>query len=36
MFPDLPKLELFARQQRPGWDAWGNEVNKFENAAQTA
>jgi N6-adenosine-specific RNA methylase IME4 len=20
-------LELFARQARPGWDAWGNEVN---------
>lgn len=23
---DGPRLELFARQQRPGWDAWGNEV----------
>jgi ParB-like chromosome segregation protein Spo0J len=21
-----PKIELFARQARPGWDAWGNEV----------
>jgi len=21
-----PYLELFARQRRPGWDAWGNEV----------
>lgn len=21
-----PRLELFARQQRPGWDVWGNEV----------
>jgi N6-adenosine-specific RNA methylase IME4 len=21
-----PYLELFARSQRPGWDAWGNEV----------
>jgi N6-adenosine-specific RNA methylase IME4 len=20
-----PRLELFARQNRPGWDAWGNE-----------
>jgi|688.fasta_scaffold84599_3 N6-adenosine-specific RNA methylase IME4 len=29
MFPDLKKLELFARQQYPGWDAWGNEVGKF-------
>lgn len=24
-----PYLELFARNQRPGWDSWGNEVNKF-------
>jgi len=24
-----PYLELFARQRRPGWDAWGNEVDKF-------
>ena len=31
MFPDLPKLELLARQARPGWEVWGNEVNKFDN-----
>jgi N6-adenosine-specific RNA methylase IME4 len=24
-----PYLELFARQRRPGWIAWGNEVDKF-------
>ena len=24
-----PYLELFSRQQRAGWDAWGNEVGKF-------
>jgi N6-adenosine-specific RNA methylase IME4 len=29
MYPDLPKLELFARQARPGWDVWGNETGKF-------
>lgn len=23
---DLPRVELFARQKTPGWDAWGNEV----------
>ena len=23
---DLPRVELFARQKCPGWDAWGNEV----------
>jgi N6-adenosine-specific RNA methylase IME4 len=22
-----PRLELFARQKREGWDVWGNEVN---------
>jgi hypothetical protein len=29
MYPGLPKIELFARQQRPGWDVWGNETGKF-------
>jgi N6-adenosine-specific RNA methylase IME4 len=24
---DIPRIELFARQQTPGWDVWGNEVN---------
>lgn len=23
---DVPRIELFARQTTPGWDAWGNEV----------
>ena len=23
---DLPRIELFARQTAPGWDAWGNEI----------
>jgi len=23
---DRPRIELFARQRTPGWDAWGNEV----------
>lgn len=26
MFPDTKKLELFARNERDGWDCWGNEV----------
>jgi N6-adenosine-specific RNA methylase IME4 len=26
MFPNLPRIELFAREQFAGWDAWGNEV----------
>ena len=24
-----PYIELFARNQQPGWDNWGNEVDKF-------
>lgn len=24
-----PRIELFARTTRPGWDAWGNERDKF-------
>ena len=28
MYPDLPKIELFARQTRLGWAAWGNEIAK--------
>jgi site-specific DNA-methyltransferase (adenine-specific) len=27
MFPDLKKIELFARRHRPGWDVWGNDPN---------
>jgi N6-adenosine-specific RNA methylase IME4 len=26
MFPELPKIELFARNARLGWAAWGNEI----------
>jgi N6-adenosine-specific RNA methylase IME4 len=25
---NLPRIELFARRSAPGWDAWGNEVDK--------
>jgi N6-adenosine-specific RNA methylase IME4 len=28
-----PYLELFARQRRPGWDAWGNDVERFAELA---
>ena len=24
-----PRLELFATHRRPGWDAWGNQTDKF-------
>jgi N6-adenosine-specific RNA methylase IME4/ParB-like chromosome segregation protein Spo0J len=26
MYPELPKIELFARSAREGWAAWGNQV----------
>lgn len=29
---DGPYLEVFARTRRPGWDAWGNETDKFSGA----
>ena len=25
-YPDAPKLELFARNQRDGWSVWGNQA----------
>jgi N6-adenosine-specific RNA methylase IME4 len=27
LFPNVPKLEMFARAARPSWDVWGNEVS---------
>ena len=32
LYPDLPKIELFARHARPGWDRWGNEAPTLLNA----
>ncbi len=26
MYPGMPKIELFARNQRDGWVVWGNEI----------
>ena len=26
LYPDAIKIELFARNRRDGWDAWGDEV----------
>lgn len=28
---DGPRLELFARRQRPGWDVWGDQVESTVN-----
>ena len=27
LFGDIPRIELFARQETKGWDVWGNEVD---------
>lgn len=27
MYPELPKIELFSRSPRTGWDAWGNQAS---------
>ena len=26
LFGDIPRIELFARDKKDGWDSWGNEV----------
>ena len=28
-----PYLEVFAREGRPGWDAWGNQAGLFDGGA---
>lgn len=28
-WPDARRLEMFARRQRAGWDAWGNDTERF-------
>jgi ParB/RepB/Spo0J family partition protein len=32
LFPSAPKIELFARRARPGWDVWGNEAPQVQAA----
>lgn len=31
--PNAFRAELFSRQNRPGWDCWGNESGKFDAGA---
>lgn len=33
LMPGARRLELFSRQSREGWDTWGNEATKFDEAA---
>ncbi|AKM09848.1 MT-A70 family methyltransferase [Croceicoccus naphthovorans] len=36
MFGNVPRVELFAREPRPGWAAWGNETDKFAAPASSS
>lgn len=37
LFGDRPRVELFARTERPGWSVWGNQTSKFaDNGAGSA
>lgn len=29
LMPDARRIELFARQARPGWAAWGDQIDRF-------
>lgn len=31
LYGNLPRVELFARARRKGWDSWGNETDRFES-----
>ena len=34
--PSLRRADLFAREKREGWDAWGDEVEKFSSPSTSA
>jgi N6-adenosine-specific RNA methylase IME4 len=36
LYPNVPKLEMFARAPRAGWDVWGNEVGTGVEASADA
>jgi N6-adenosine-specific RNA methylase IME4 len=36
LFPSAKRCELFARSTRPGWDPWGQEVGRFDDAGGSA
>ena len=33
MMPGARKLDMFSREERPGWTTWGNETGKFRHEA---
>jgi N6-adenosine-specific RNA methylase IME4 len=34
MFPNLPRIELFARSRCKGWDAWGQEADRSDEPSE--
>jgi N6-adenosine-specific RNA methylase IME4 len=36
LYGDVKRIELFARNTRPGWDSWGNEVGKLDEVQHQA
>jgi N6-adenosine-specific RNA methylase IME4 len=34
MVGNVAKADLFSRESRPGWDGWGHEVGKYDEAAE--
>jgi N6-adenosine-specific RNA methylase IME4 len=35
LMPEARRIEVFSRQARPGWSAWGNEVTKFSEISSS-
>lgn len=33
LYGDVPRLDMFTRTRREGWDAFGNETDKFKSSA---
>lgn len=36
LMPQARRLEIFSRQQRPGWNVWGDQTHKFDPSEQGA
>ena len=33
LMPEARRIEVFSRQKRSGWENWGHEAEKFEEAS---
>ena len=34
LMPEASRAEIFSRENRPGWDCWGDEAGKFDGTRQ--